>query len=165
MARVVPPDILDEIEKICGRYPTRLAAMLPALHLVQARFGYISEEAAQDVAEKLDVPPTRVHEVITFYTMFYGQPTGRNIVKVCRNLACQLRGAEKILARAEEVLGIQAGQTTEDGRVTLETDECLASCGTGPMLWCCCRREEHYEERIVENLTCEKLEKFLEELP
>ena len=156
MARVLSEETIQEIEKVCKRYPTRLAAMLPALHLVQKQIGHVSTDAALDVADTLDVPPTRVREVVTFYTMYYDKPVGKHTVRVCRNLSCQLRGADKIMARAKKILGISFGETTPDGRVTLEHEECLASCGTGPALWC--------DDNMVENLTEEKLEKFLAEL-
>jgi NADH-quinone oxidoreductase subunit E len=162
MPRVISQKLVAAIEEACKRYPTRLAAMLPALHMVQDEHGYVSNEAQLDVAEVLDVPPTRVHEVVTFYTMFYDEPTGRSIVKICRNLACELRGAGAIISQAKELLGVELGETTKDGRVTLDVDECLASCGTGPMLWC---KTHGKGERIVENLTPEKLEGFLRELP
>ncbi len=168
MPRVISQKTVQAIEEVCKRYPTRLAAMLPALHLVQDELGHLSPEAQLDVAEVLDVPPTRVHEVVTFYTMFYDEPVGRHVVKLCRNLACQLRGSDAVIARAKELLGVELGGTTADGRVTLDTDECLASCGTGPMLWCRTLAKEkggEVKERIVENLTNEKLEAFLKELP
>lgn len=154
MARVLSKQTLDAIEQLCSRYPTRLAALLPALHLAQKELGgSITQDAELDIADKLDVPPTRVREVVTFYTMFHDQPVGRNVVKICRNLSCQMRGADRIIERAEKILGISCGETTADGRVTLEHEECLASCGTAPMLWC--------NEAFVENLTEEKLETFL----
>lgn len=157
MARVLSAETLREIAEVCKRYPTRLAAMLPSLHLVQKQLGYVSDDAQLDVAEALDVPPTRVREVVTFYTMFYDRPVGRHTVKICRNLACQLRGAEKIIRKAEATLGVHCGETTADGRVTLEHDECLASCGTAPMAWC----KSEGKDFIIENLTEEKLEQFL----
>jgi NADH-quinone oxidoreductase subunit E len=147
---------LASIKEATTRYPTNLAAMLPALHAAQAQLGHINADAELDVADALDVPLTRVHEAVTFYTMFYDKPVGKHKVKICRNLACRLRGADRIMAKAKAYLGIDFGETTADGLVTLETDECLASCGTGPMLW--------YNDTFVENLTEEKLEKFLGEL-
>lgn len=156
MARVLTPSTLEAIDSLCGRYPSRLAALLPALHLVQREHGHISADAEHDVAEALRVPATRVREVVTFYTMFYAEPTGRHVVKICRNLPCQLRGAEKIMAHAERRLGIHAGETTADGRITLEHEECLASCGTGPMLWC--------NDTLLENIDEAKLDTFLQEL-
>lgn len=156
MARVLSKETLDAIGAVRKKYPSNLAALLPALHLAQKQVGHIPEAAELDVAEALDIPPARVHEVVTFYTMYYDHPVGKYVVKVCRNLACQLRGADKITAHAEKVLGIKCGETTKDGRVTLEHEECLASCGTAPMLWC--------NDEYVENLTEEKLEAFLKGL-
>ena len=157
MPRVLKPELLSTLEQLCQRYPTRLAALLPSLHLVQQANGYISLEAELDIAEQLQVPPIRVREVVSFYTMFQDRPVGRHVVKMCRNLACQLRGADRLMARAKELLGVDWGETTADGRITLEQEECLASCGTGPMLWC--------DDEIVENLDEKKLESFLAALP
>ena len=156
MARVLTPPTLEAIEALCSRYPSRLAALLPALHLAQKEHGYISGDVEHDVAEQLRIPPTRVREVVSFYSMFYDRPVGRHVVKICRNLPCQLRGAQKITEHAERTLGIRLGETTEDGRITLEEDECLASCGTGPMLWC--------NDTLLENVTEQRLTAFLEEL-
>lgn len=157
MARVLTQQTLDDIEALCGRYPSRLAALLPSLHLAQKERGYICEQTQLDVAEQLQIAPTRVSEVVSFYSMFYDKPQGRHMVKICRNLPCQLRGANRIMARAKELLQVDFGETTADGRITLAHDECLASCGTGPMLWC--------NDTLLENVTEEKLETFLGELP
>ena len=156
MARVLSPDVVEAIEALCGRYPSRLAALLPALHLAQKQHGYISQDVEEDVAQVLRIPLTRVREVVSFYSMFYDRPVGRHVVKICRNLPCALRGADKLTACAEEILGIKVGETTSDGRITLEHDECLASCGTGPMLWC--------NDTLLENVDEPKLMAFLEGL-
>lgn len=153
MPRVLSNETLEEIEALTRRYPTRLGALLPSLHLAQRKHGHLSPDVQHDIAEKLDVPPARVTEVVTFYTMFHDEKVGRNVVKLCRNLACQLRGADRLIARAEQKLGIKCGDTTGDGRVTLEKDECLGSCGTGPMLW--------WNDEFVENLDEKKLDDFL----
>ena len=153
MARVLSQETISQIEQLLPRYPTKLAVLLPALHLAQAEVGHISNDVELDVAELLDVPPTRVREVATFYTMFHTRPAGKHTVRICRNLSCQLRGAERLMDKAKEVLGIDFGETTEDGRITLEHEECLAACGTGPVLWC--------DDDLVENLNEEKLERFL----
>lgn len=153
MARVLSKQTIEAIHDLKKRYPTTHAATLPALHLAQKQIGHLPEDAQLDVAEVLDVPPTRVREVVTFYTMFYDQPVGRHVVKVCRNLSCELRGARRIMDKASALLGVGFGETTKDGRITLEHEECLASCGTGPCLW--------VDDQIVENLTEEKLEAVL----
>lgn len=162
--RVLSKETVDAIEALKPRYPTNLAVTLPALHLTQKQLGYIPQEAELDVAEVLDVPPARVHEVVTFYTMFYGEKVGRHIIKICRNLACQLRGADAIIAHAEQTLGIKCGETTPDGRITLEHEECLAACGTAPMLWHGTMPKTS-EDTFVENLTEDKLDTFLASLP
>lgn len=156
MARVLSDQQLEAIEALTPNYPTRLAALLPALHLVQAHHGYIAPEAEQDLAELLGVPPTRIREVVSFYSMFADTPQGRHKVKICRNLPCQLRGAGRLMELAEATLGIRMGETTADGRVTLTHEECLASCGTGPMLW--------HNDSLVENLDEASLTTFLREL-
>jgi len=153
MARVLSKQTIDSIQALKKRYPTSLAATLPALHLAQKQVGHLPDDAQLDVAETLDVPPARVREVATFYTMFETDPVGRHVVKICRNISCELRGAKRIMERAKELLGVDFGETTKDGRITLQHDECLASCGTGPCLW--------VDDSIVENLTEEKLEAFL----
>jgi NADH-quinone oxidoreductase subunit E len=164
--RVLSKETVAAIEAVKKRYPTKLASTLPALHLAQKQLGHLSIDAEHDVAEVLDVPPARVHEVVTFYTMFHDHKVGKHVVKICRNLSCQLRGADKIIAHAERVLGIKCGETTADGRVTLEHEECLAACGTAPMLWHGQPGDggQPGNETFVENLTEEKLEKFLKGL-
>ena len=164
--RVLSKETVDAIEAVKKRYPTKLAATLPALHFAQKQVGHISGDVELDVAECLDVPPARVHEVVTFYTMFFDHKVGKHVVRICRNLACQLRGADRIIAHAEKVLGVKCGETTPDGRVTLEHEECLASCGTAPAAWYGQPGDggKPGNEVLVENLTEEKLEKFLASL-
>jgi len=169
LSKSLSKSTVDKIQEATGHYPTRLAALLPALHLVMDEVGYVTPEAAEQVATLLDIPPTRVMEAATFYTMFSVQPRGRHLVRICRNLACSVRGSDALIARAKQILGIELGQTTKDGRITLETDECLAACGTGPTLWAKSRIEKQggppeTKEQIVESLTVTSLERFLAEL-
>jgi NADH-quinone oxidoreductase E subunit len=153
MASVLSAESLDEIREVSSRYPSAQAAVLPALYIAQKQLGFIPAAVQAEIAEVLAVPPTRVAEVVSFYTMFSAQPRGRHVVRICRNLPCQLRGAGWLIAKAEKILGIQCGETTTDRRITLEHEECLASCGTGPALWC--------DGKLVENLSEAKLEAFL----
>ena len=153
MARALSKETAAEIQKVFPRYPTRLAALGPAIHLTHKQLGHVSDEAALDIAELLDIPVTRVREMVSFYTMYYDRPVGRHVVRICRNLACQARGADRIIAKAQEILGVTCGQTTADGRITLEHEECLASCGTGPALW--------VDDNLIENLDEEKLARAL----
>jgi NADH-quinone oxidoreductase subunit E len=143
-------------EEIVARYPKRMAAMLPTLWLAQHQHGWISTEVMEYVAALLQVPPSKVYEVVTFYTMFHQEPVGKHHFQVCRTLSCQLRGAETITAHLEKRLGIKVGETSSDGKFTLSEVECLGSCGTAPML----QLNNDYHE----NLNPENLDVLLEGL-
>jgi NADH-quinone oxidoreductase subunit E len=145
-----------ELDEILTRYPTRMAACIPALHLCQAQEGWISEEVILWVAHRLDLPPSHVKGVVTFYTLFNQHPVGRHQVWVCRTLPCALRGAGEVLEHCEKRLGIKAGETTSDGSVTLRTAECLASCGTAPMM--------QVDKDYHENLTLPRVDEILRTL-
>lgn len=123
-----------QIEEICARYPDRAAAVLPVLHLVQDRVGCLPPEAQLAVARVLGVAPTRVKEVVSFYEMFHEHPEGRFHVELCTNISCHLAGADELVAHLESRLGIKVGQTTPDGLFSLMEAECLASCGSGPVI-------------------------------
>ena len=121
------------IENLCARYPDRAAALLPVLHLVQDRVGCLPSEVQLAVARALDVPPTRVKEVVTFYEMFHEEPEGKFHIELCTNISCHLAGADALMKHLENRLGVEIGQKTEDGVFSLMEAECLASCGSGPV--------------------------------
>lgn len=125
---------LAEVRELQGRYPDRRAALLPVLRLAQETFGHISPEVEVYVGELFDLSPAHVHEVVTFYTLFFTRPVGRHVLAVCHNLSCTLLGAEDVLAYLQERLGIEPGETTPDGRVTLLRVECLCACEMAPMM-------------------------------
>jgi NADH-quinone oxidoreductase subunit E len=102
--------------------------------MAQDTFGYVSPEVEVYVAGLFELSPAHVHEVVTFYTLFFQQPVGRHVISVCHNLSCSLRGAEEVVAHLQERLGIAAGETTPDGRVTLLRVECLCACEAAPMM-------------------------------
>jgi NADH-quinone oxidoreductase subunit E len=156
MAFVLSPDRVREMTEIFSRYPTRRAACIPVLHLCQEQEGYVSEEAIAFVAEKLDMSPAQVKGVVTFYTLFNTEPVGKHQVWVCRTLSCALRGAPEILAHCEKKLGVHAGETTKDGKVTLRTAECLASCGTAPMM--------QIDKTYYENLSTAEVDRILDRI-
>ena len=156
MPFVLSPDRAREMTEILTRYPTRRAACIPVLHLCQEQEGYVSEEAMAFVAEKLDMSPAQVKGVVTFYTLFNMQPVGKHQVWVCRTLSCALRGAQGILEHCEKRLKVHAGETTKDGKVTLRTAECLASCGTAPMM--------QVDKKYYENLTTAEVDRILDRL-
>jgi NADH-quinone oxidoreductase E subunit len=147
---------LKKLEALLDRYPEKQAAMLPVLWLAQEQNGWISPEVMKYVGAKLEVPPSKVYEVVTFYTMFHQEPIGKFHFQVCRTLSCQLCGSESITKLLEKRLGIKKGQTSQDGRFTLSEVECLASCGTAPML----QLNDDYHE----NLTAEKLNALIDSL-
>ncbi len=145
-----------ELQKILTRYPTKMGACIPTLHLCQDQNGWVSEEVIHFVAHRLDLPPAHVKGVATFYTLFNKEPVGQHQVWVCRTLPCALRGSGSILEHCEKRLGIHAGETTKDGKVTLRTAECLASCGTAPMM--------QVDKEYFENLTPETVDGILDRL-
>jgi NADH-quinone oxidoreductase subunit E len=124
----------EGFEKAVAKFASerRRAALLAVLHLVQDELGWLPEPAMAYVGFRLDVPPVRVREVATFYTMYRLRPVGRHHIGVCNSVSCWAMGAEKILGHCAEKLGIKPGQTTPDGHFSLEEVACLASCGTAP---------------------------------
>ncbi len=143
------------LAQVLARFPAdqKAAGMLPALRLVQELLGWIPEEAMVMVSERLGVPPARAREVATFYVMFHTSPPGRHVIDVCTNVSCCLGGADRALSYLEKKLGIRAGQTTSDKRFTLREVECLASCGTAPVM--------QVDEAYVEKLTPAKIDQTL----
>jgi NADH-quinone oxidoreductase E subunit len=126
----------QRIERLLTQYPNKQAALLPVLHLAQDEFGYLPDEALNLVAETLQLPPAHVFGVITFYTMFHREKSGRNELMVCTNVSCMLRGGYDILHHIEGRLGIKAGESTPDGCFHLVEEECLAACANAPMMIC-----------------------------
>jgi len=146
----------DKITEILARYPEKRAALLPLLWLAQEEFGHVSEGAMKEIAGVLDLTPPQVYETVTFYTMLNRQPIGKFHIQVCRSLMCALVGTEQLLGWIHAMLGIKPGQTTPDGLFTLSQVECLASCGTGPMM--------QVNDDYCEQLTQEKLNRILDDL-
>ncbi len=136
-----------EMAELVTHFPEdrKQAALLPALWLVQGMLGYLTIGALRQVATKLDVSPEKTAEMATFYSMFRLQPAGRFRIDVCTNLSCSLFGAEGLLKRLESRLDIGLGETTEDGKFTLREVECLASCGTAPVL----QINDEFHERVT----------------
>lgn len=147
------------VQKIIKRYPEgrQKSALLPILHIAQAEFGgWLSPETMDYVASILNLKPIEVYEVASFYTMFNLRPVGKCVLEVCQTGPCWLRGSEDIIAYLENKLGIKAGETTADGMFTVKTVECLASCGTAPMM----QVGNHY----MENLSVEKMDEVIDQL-
>ena len=150
-----------KIAELLTHYPEgpkgKQAALLPVLRLAQEQFGFVSEEVMALVGETLGLSPAYVFSVATFYSQFYKKPVGKHHLQVCTNLSCCLEGAASIYKHLKERLGIKAGEMTKDGRFSLEEVECLAACGTGPVL----QVNETYHEKIDSN---KKVDELLEKL-
>ena len=128
------PETLEKIEEVIPHYPQKRSASLPLLHLVQEDQGFISDAAIEWIAQKLDLQPINVYELVTFYPMFRRKPIGRRHIKVCRTLSCALVGGYNTCREFQRQFGCEAGGTSADGEVTIDFVECLASCGTAPVV-------------------------------
>ena len=158
MAYVFSPESQAKFDALVTRYPQKKAALIPTLWLAQEELGWLPPDALAYCAQVLDLPPSKAYSVASFYTMFNLKPVGKYKIEVCRTLSCALAGAFEIIALLEQKLGISMGETTPDGRFTLMTQECLASCGSGPML-------QINGKRYYEHLTSESLDQLLASLP
>ena len=131
---VLSPEHRAIADQIVAKYPSSRSATLPLLFLVQSIEGYVTEEGMREVADILDLTPAQVLASASFYTMLKKKPQGEYLVSVCRNISCTHLGARKVIARAEDALGIAVGETTPDGRFSLEAAECLGTCDGAPSM-------------------------------
>lgn len=133
--RVLTPEMVAAIEAYFPRYPTRQAVVLPALHVVLEHLRYVPLAAVVEVAELLGLPPALVQDTLTFYGFFpQDAPHGETRAWVCRSISCALRGGEELLERLCDQAGIRPGQTTANGRLTVEFAECLGACDFAPCM-------------------------------
>lgn len=146
----------QEIDDIVSRYPVKRSALIPLLYLAQREKGYITEAAMIEIAGILKLTPPQVYETATFYTMLNLKQVGRFHIQVCKSLMCALVGSDVLIGWIKAKIGIAPGETTPDGAFTLSTVECLAACGTGPMM----QINDDYYERLTE----EKLDRILSDL-
>ncbi|HSD11792.1 MAG TPA: NAD(P)H-dependent oxidoreductase subunit E [Candidatus Binatia bacterium] len=147
---------LGEYQRVLSRYPINRAALMPVLWIAQREFGCLSPEVQQYVADLMGFPLAWVSGVASFYTMYYKKPIGKYHLQVCTNVSCMLRGSDEIVRAIEERLGIGLGETTTDGRFSLDEVECLASCGTAPMM----QVNEDYHENLTAKSTIELLDRL-----
>jgi NADH-quinone oxidoreductase subunit E len=150
--RMFDPALTAELETIRGHYPKPKAALVPVLRRVQAQLGWISPQVRDWVAQFLQITPMEVHEVTSFYPMLFDKPVGKHVIHVCRTLSCDACGAKELWLHLEQKLGVTRGGTTEDGRFTLKAAECLASCGTAPVLLIDGERHENLSTAQVDRL-------------
>jgi NADH-quinone oxidoreductase subunit E len=150
--------LIPEFDVLRARFPVEMTSslVLPCLHRIQEDQGYISASDIDGLVDYLKVPRIQIEEVLSFYSEYRQQPTGRWHLQVCRNVSCSMRGAERLLAHLTGKLGIAEGETTPDGRITLATVECLGSCGTAPVVM--------VNGAYRENMTAEKLDALIKDM-
>jgi NADH-quinone oxidoreductase E subunit len=150
------PENVERINKEIAKYPVKKPAVMAALYIAQEQNGYISNEVIKEVASLLEMTSEEVFGVVTFYTMYFQKPMGKNHIQVCTNVSCMLRGGYEIWNQVKEKLGVDNMGVTSDGNFSIEEVECMGSCGTAPML---AVNEDYYE-----NLTKEKVDEILKSL-
>ena len=150
--------LIPEFDAMKRRYPpgTESSLVTPCLHRIQDDRGFIADEDIAELTAYLGVQRVQVEEVVAHYSMFRRKPIGEHHVQVCRNVSCSMRGAEGVIDHLCKRLGVQPGQTTADGRITLGTVECLGSCGTAPVVM--------VDEAYHENMDAARLDALIEEL-
>ncbi len=147
----------DHLSKtILPRYETTLGALLPCLHTIQHEYNWIPQQAMMEIAAFLKIAPSQVIDTVTFYEEYWTRPRGTYLIQVCRSIACEFCGHEKITAAVREKLGIDVGETTDDGMFTLIELECVGSCGTAPAAL--------VNEDLQEDLTPEGIVKVIEQI-
>ncbi|ROL61677.1 NADH-quinone oxidoreductase subunit NuoE [Bacteroidetes/Chlorobi group bacterium ChocPot_Mid] len=137
---------LQKIEEIKKRYPEQKAAIMPVLWMAQKKFGWLSDEVKQYVADLLGLSYAHVHGVVSFYTMYFKKPMGKYHIQVCTNVSCMLLGGEEIYIHLCDKLGIKHLETTSDGKFSLEEVECMGACGGAPMI---AINEDYYENMDI----------------
>jgi NADH-quinone oxidoreductase subunit E len=140
-----PETLYDAVQAEVAKYPTRRGAILPALHLTQEAYGWLSPEALSACSAAIGFSPAYCQSVASFYDMFFLEPVGAHVIDVCTNLACALRGAGEVVEAFEQELGVRIGGTTDDGTITLRKAECLGGCAWAPVV----AVDERYRERVT----------------
>lgn len=125
---------LTEIRRLMAQFPERQSALLGALFVAQEEAGALGSEVVAEVAQVMDLPASEVASVASFYHLYRFRPEGRHLIQVCTNISCLLNGCGRVLEHLTKRLGVEAGETTPDGRFTLRTAECLAACETAPVM-------------------------------
>ncbi len=156
MSKILSEKFYAEMKKLEPRYPSKVALLLPALHMAQEETGWLSPEVLEEIGVYIGIHPAQVREVASFYTMYNLKPVGKYHLKVCTNVACCLRGAEKLVEHCEKKWGITCGETTKDKKFTLMEEECLGACGTAPAMML---NDDYYE-----NLNVKELDRILDGL-
>jgi NADH-quinone oxidoreductase subunit E len=153
----MPTALVAEIDEVITHYPKKRSAALMLLHSIQEQFGFISRQAVEWTAAKLELQPINIYELVTFYPMFHQVKVGKFHLRVCRTLSCALGGSYKLHEQLCQKLGldpeVHGPQTTPDGKYTLEFVECLANCGTPPVMMC--------NDQFHENVSPDETDKIM----
>lgn len=151
--------LIPEFDKLKQRFPAGFESslVLPCVRRIQEDRGFVADSDIDGLVEYLGVPRIQIEEVLSYYTQFRRKPIGRWHLQTCRNVSCSMCGAERLMDHLERTLGIEAGETTADGRFTFSTVECLGSCGTAPVMM--------VNETYHESMSPEKVDALLKELP
>jgi len=152
----------NEVNQIMAKYPPehKRSAVMPLLYLAQREEGYVTKDALKDIAQMLDITETDVASIVGFYSLYHDHKAGKYRMQVCTDLPCALRGADKFLADLCGNLGIQVGETTPDGLVTIEAVTCLAACDKAPMF----QTQGPDGIKYHENMTVDKTMELIEAL-
>ena len=152
----VTEDQFAKLDEIINRYKGKQGALIPVLHEAQELIGFLPKEVQVRIAEGLGIPLSEIYSVVTFYALFSLKPKGRNQINVCKGTACYVRGAEGVLKKLEETLKVKAGDTTDDGRFSVEVVRCMGACGLGPVV----RINDDVYARVKPDKLPEILEKY-----
>lgn len=157
LCQLISHERIREIDSWIAKYPAdqKQSAVMSALLIVQEEHGYLSPQLMDAIADYLDMPSIAVYEVASFYTMYEHRPIGRNLISVCTNISCKLRGSANVVEHLKSKLGVDLGDTTKDGRFTIRSVECLGACVNAPMM--------QVNKDYHENLTADKIEEILEQ--
>lgn len=145
---------MEKIKEIIGKYEYKRQALIPCLHYIHSKYGYAGKEAIAYLAKELNVPSEDVYSVLSFYTLFYHKPQGKYIIRVCDSPACYLAGSTNVLESLKEILGIDVGEVTPDGKFSIEKVSCLGLCDKAPAMM--------VNDVEYTNLTHEKIKEIIE---
>lgn len=157
LCQFISDERVKEIDHWIAKYPSdqKQSAVMSALHIVQEEHGFLTPQLMDAVAEYLEMPAIAVYEVATFYTMYEHKPIGRHLINVCTNISCKLRGSSEVMDYLKNRLEVKEGGTTQDGRFTVRSVECLGACVNAPMM--------QVNKNYHENLTLETIDQVLEQ--
>jgi len=156
METIITPDLKMKLDALVAKYETKRASLLEVLHLVQEHHGYVSILAEEAVANYLGIAPIDVHEVVTFYTLYYRKPKAKTRFNVCRTLSCSLAGSRDVVKHLERKLGVKSGDKNPGGSCSIQEVECLGACEIAPML-------QLNDDEFFGNLTKEKLDALIKD--